>query len=123
MGTTVDLDISPNSSWSRTFNLTQFQGGPPVDLTGMSFGFVVRLSDFDQAEPALVSVVSTASSSQGSVTINATAGQVTVNLLPAATALLSGAGKAQFALWSNPNSTTQTEWANGEFNIVQVPLP
>ena len=123
MGITVDLDISPDSGWSHTFSLTQSPGGPPANLTGLTFGFVVRLSDFDQSEPPLISVNSTVSGSQGSVAINLTTGQVTVYLSPAATMLLFGAEHARFALWSNPNSSTQMEWDAGELNIVQVPLP
>ena len=122
--TQITIPVKPNYVWSRTFSMTQTQGGPPVDLTGITaWGFVVRLNDFDTTEPALISVSNTANS-QGQVTVpTPTNGQVTVTLTPAATALLNGATAGQFVLFSNPGTSTQSDWADGELSVQQVPIP
>src|SRR5579859_6415666 len=88
------------SVWDQTYTLTQTPNGPPIDLTGLVFSFVIRPSLVDTTSPALVQVSSSGSNAQGSVTVTPTAGIVTVNLTPAATRLL-GAGERYYTLWSN----------------------
>lgn len=90
-----------DSIWSETYTLTQSKGGPPIDLTGVPFRFVIRPSVTDATSPALVHVDSTGATSQGSITITPLTGTVYVQLTPAATLLL-GRGTYAYALWANP---------------------
>lgn len=123
MVTTVNETAVINSSWSRTYNLTQYPNGPAIDLTGMVFEFVVRPNITDTTSPALVQLSSSGSTTQGTITITPTSGIVAVNLTPAATLLLARTNIAAYALWSQPGTSTQTMWVEGEFLVQQVAGP
>lgn len=111
----VNFTAASGSQWAQTF---AFVG---VDLTGLSWEFLIRPSVTDAAQPPLVKVTTTVSS-QGQITVNVGAGTVQVVLTPAATTLL-GKGARPHALWSNPGTTTQTTWCEGIFNTSLVPTP
>lgn len=111
----VNFAAAAGSQWAQTF---QFTG---VDITGLSWEFVIRPTVTDTAQPALVKVTTTVSA-QGQITVNTGAGTVQVVLTPAATTLL-GKGARPYALWSNPGTTTATSWCEGVFNTSLVPAP
>jgi hypothetical protein len=101
------------SQWAQAFQL-QNDDGTPVNITGWTWEFVIRLTVTDAASPALVQVT-TAANSQGYITVNTTTATVTVVLNPAATSQL-GKGAKPYTLWSNPGTTTATAWVDGTFN-------
>ncbi|MEU8968155.1 hypothetical protein AB0D11_02570 [Streptomyces monashensis] len=111
----VNFATAAGSQWAQTF---QFTG---VDLTGLSWEFVIRPNVNDTAQPPLVKVTTTVSA-QGQITVNTTTGTVQVVLTPAATSLL-GMGARPYALWSNPGTTTATTWCDGTFNTQLAPAP
>lgn len=110
------------SLWSTTYSLTQYPGGPPIDLTGLVFELVIRTSVNDTSDPPLVRVTSAGSTAQGSVTITPLTGTVTVTLTPAATLAL-GRSTWPYALWSNPDIETATTWVEGTFSTSLVAQP
>jgi len=112
----VAFSAAAGSTWRQTYTITD-QGGP-VDLTGLTWEFVIRPNITDATSPALVSVTTTASP-QGQITVTPLTGTVTVTLTPAATALL-GKGSRPHALWSNPDTDTAICWAEGAFNTQLV---
>lgn len=111
----VNFTTASGSQWAQTF---QFTG---VDLTGLSWEFVIRPTVTDVAQPPLIKVTTTVSS-QGQITVDLTAKTVQVVLTPAATTLL-GKAANPYALWSNPGTTTATTWCEGVFNTTLVPAP
>jgi hypothetical protein len=115
--TQVQFATAAGSQWRQTFTLTNADGSP-IDLTGMAWEFVVRPNVTDATVPALVSVTTTGTA-QGQIDVTPLAGTVTVTLTPAATTLL-GNGSRPHALWSNPDTDTQTVWAEGRFNTQLV---
>lgn len=117
----VPAYVDADGSWSETYTLTDNLGNP-LNLTGYTFQFVVRPTVTNTNEPALISVISTGSTSQGSVTITPLTGVVTVVLTPAATVVL-GQGVYPYALWSNPGTSTQTPWVKGNMSAELVAVP
>lgn len=115
-------DAVAGSAWSRTYTLRQTPGGPPIDLTGLIFRFVIRPSVTDSTSPAAVSVDSTTSTAQGSITVTPLTGVVFVQLKPAATRLLSRSSWP-FALWSNPGTDTELIWDDGTFSTSLAAQP
>lgn len=108
-----------NGQWRQTFTLTA--DGAAIDLTGLTWEFVIRPNVTDATSPALVSVTTTPSA-QGQIDVTPLTGTVTVTLTPAATALL-GKGDRPHTLWSNPGTTTQIPWVEGVFNTALVANP
>lgn len=101
--------------WVETYTFTQTQGGPPIDLTGLVFEFVIRPDVKNTSSPALVQVSSSGSNSQGSISIpTPTNGIVTVTLTPAATTLL-GQGSRPYTLLSGAGTSTASSWVTGSF--------
>jgi hypothetical protein len=111
----ANFATAAGSQWVQTF---QFVG---VDLTGLTWEFVIRPSTTDTAQPPLIKVTTTVSA-QGQITVDVGAGTVQVVLTPAATTLL-GKGARPYALWSNPGTPTATTWCAGVFNSVLAPAP
>jgi hypothetical protein len=111
----VNFGTAAGSQWAQTF---QFTG---VDITGLSWEFVIRPHATDTTVPPLVKVTTTASA-QGQIVVNTVAGTVQVVLTPAATTLLKK-GARPYALWSNPATTSATTWCEGMFNSRLVPAP
>lgn len=111
----ANFATAAGSQWAQTL---QFTG---VDLTGLTWEFVIRPNVTDVAQPPLVKVTTTVGA-QGQITVDLTAKTVQVVLTPAATTLL-GKGARPYALWSNPGTTTATTWCEGVFNSVLVPAP
>lgn len=109
------------SQWTYTYTLTDSSGNP-LNLTGLTFEFVVRPTVTNVVEPALISVSSAASSSQGSITITPLSGLVTVILTPAATSLLAD-GNYPYGLWSAPGTSTATIWYDGNMSASLAALP
>lgn len=109
------------SEWTWTYPLTDANGNP-LNLTGYTFEFVIRPTVTNLVEPPLVSVISTAPSSQGSITIAALTGLVTVVLTPAATSLLQD-GVYPYGLWSAPGTSTATIWYDGHMTSSLAALP
>lgn len=121
MPTQASATAYAGSVWSETYALTQTPNGPPIDLTGLAFSFVIRPSLVDTTSPALVQVSSSGSNAQGSIAVTPTAGIVAVSLTPAATSLL-GQGERYYTLWSNYGTNTATAWVEGTFTSKLVAL-
>lgn len=115
MATQANFSTPSGSQWAQTFTISG------VDLTGLTWEFVIRPTATDTAQPPLVKVTTTVSA-QGQITVNTAAGTVQVVLTPAATSLL-GKGARPYALWSNPGTTSATTWCDGTFNTQLVPTP
>lgn len=115
----VQFASAAGSLWRRTFTITDDSG--PVDLTGLSWEFVIRPNATDATVPALVSVTTTPTA-QGQIDVTPAEGIVTVTLTRAATALL-GKGARPHALWSNPGQDDATCWCEGVFNTQLVAAP
>lgn len=117
----VPAYVDADGTWSETYTLTDNLGNP-LNLTGMVFQFVVRTTLTNTTEPALITVSSSGTTSQGSITITPLTGVVTVSLTPAATLPL-GQGVYPYALWSNPGTSTQTPWVKGNMTSDLVAVP
>lgn len=113
----VSFSSAAGSLWQQTFTLTD-AAGAAINLTGLTWEFVIRPNVTDATVPALVSVTTTATA-QGQITVVPLTGTVTVTLTPAATAIL-GQGARPHALWSNPGTSTATCWCEGRFNTALV---
>lgn len=111
----VNFVAAAGSQWAQTFQLAE------VDITGLSWEFVIRPHATDVTQPPLIKVTATVSA-QGRIVVDTTARTVQVVLTPAATSLL-GKGARPYALWSNPGSTSATTWCDGVFNSTLVPAP
>lgn len=111
----VNFATAAGSAWTQTFSM------PTVDITGLTWEFVIRPTVTDATVPPLVKVTTTVSG-QGQITVDTVARTVQVVLTPAATTLL-GKGARPYALWSNPGTTTATTWCEGVFNTSLVPAP
>ncbi len=111
----ANFATAAGSQWAQTFQIVG------VDLTGLSWEFVIRPNVNDAAQPPLIKVTTTVST-QGQITVDVVAGTVQVVLTPAATSLLQK-GARPYALWSNPGTTSATTWCEGIFNSVLVPAP
>lgn len=121
--TSPNSTVKVSSVFAQTYALTQYPGGPAVDLTGLTVEFVVRPNVFDQSAPPLITVSSTGSTAQGSVTVTPASGLVAVSLTPAATALLNGMNKVAVSLWTQPNTSSAIEWLGAELTVQQVAGP
>jgi hypothetical protein len=116
----MSFTTAAGSQWQQTFTLTN-PDGTPINLTGLTWEFVIRPTVQDAAVPPLVSVTTTPTS-QGSITVTPLTGIVTVTLTPAATTLL-GKGQRPHALWSNPGTPTAITWVAGNFTTQLVANP
>jgi len=116
----VNFATAAGSVWQQTFTLTD-ASGVAINLTGLTWEFVIRPNVTDATAPALVQVTTTATA-QGQITVVPLTGTVTVTLTPAATALL-GQNTRPHALWSNPGTATATCWTEGRFNTALVSQP
>jgi hypothetical protein len=113
----VNFATAAGSTWQQTFTLTD-AAGVAINLTGLTWEFVIRPNVTDATAPALVQVTTTATA-QGQITVVPLTGTVTVTLNPAATTLL-GQNSRPHALWSNPGTSTATVWVEGRFNAALV---
>lgn len=95
--------------------------GNLLDLTGLTWEFVIRPTVTDTAATPLVKVTTTVTA-QGQIVVDLPTATVTVTLNPAATTLL-GRGARPHALWSNPGTTTEVCWLAGNFNSQLVAAP
>lgn len=105
------------AQWVQVFKLTNADGSI-VDLTGLTWEFVIRPAVTDAAPTPLVKVTTTGTS-QGQIVIDIPTGTITVTLTPSATALLGRDSRAH-ALWSNPGTTTAVCWVEGSFDSALV---
>jgi hypothetical protein len=103
-----------SSQWRETYTITDKPNGQPIDLTGLTWTFVIRPNVTDTTVPALV-LVTTTPSMQGQIDVTPLQGIVTVTLTPAVITLL-GKGARPYALRSNTGLTTETLWVEGVFN-------
>lgn len=108
------------SQWAQTFKLTNADGSI-VNLTGLTWEFVIRPSTSDAAVTPLVKVTTTVTA-QGQIVVDTVAATVTVTLTPAATTAV-GQKSLPHALWSNPGTTSATCWLEGRFNNTLVAGP
>jgi hypothetical protein len=111
----VNFAAVAGSQWAQTYTF------PTVDITGLTWEFVIRPNVTDAVQPPLVKVTTTVTS-QGQIIVNTVARTVQVVLTPAATSLL-GKGARAHALHSNPDTTTETTWVDGVFNSRLVAAP
>lgn len=117
----VPAYVDAGGQWTETYTLTD-NSGNPINLTGLTFTLVVRPTVTNLTEPALVSVNSTAPTSQGSITITPLTGVVAVVLTPAATTVLS-AGVYPYGLWSSAGTSTATPWVTGNMTSQLIAIP
>jgi hypothetical protein len=116
----VQINVAAGSQWPQCYQL--LSNGAPADISTATFRFVVRPSTSDTAEPALISVNSVESSSQGYITVTVETATIMVVLSPTATALL-GQSADPYALWMNPGTPSQTDLVTGTSFCQLVPLP
>lgn len=114
-------DLVAGSQWTRSYQL-QNDDGSLFNLVGMTFGMVIRPSASDVTAPALVTVNSSAATTQGYITVTVATATLLVVLSPAATALL-GQNAYPYSLWMNPGTTSATDLVTGTSFCVLVPLP
>lgn len=105
------------SQWVQSFTLKNGDA-TLVNLTGLTWEFVIRPSTSDAAVTPLVKVTTTVGA-QGQIAVDVPTATVTVTLTPAATAPL-GSGARPHALWSNPGTGTAVAWVTGTFNTSLV---
>lgn len=117
----VQINVAAGSQWSQGYQL-QNDDGSIFNITGMAFEFVIRPNASNVAEPAMVSVNSTASSAQGYITVTVETATLLVVLSPTATALL-GQSVNPYSLWMNPGTSSQTDLVQGASFCVLVALP
>jgi hypothetical protein len=116
----VQINVASGSQWPQGYQL--LSNGVPADITGATFSFVVRPNSSDKTEPALVSVNSVESNSQGFITVTVETATLMVVLSPTATALM-GQSAYPYALWMNPGLSSQTDLVTGTSFCQLVPLP
>ena len=117
----VQINVAAGSQWSQGYQL-QNDDSSPFNITGMTFEFVIRPNTSNAAEPAMVSVNSTASSAQGYITVTVETATLLVVLSPTATELL-GQSANPYSLWMNPGTSSQTDLVQGTSFCVLVALP
>lgn len=113
--------LAAGSQWIGGYQL-QNDNGTLLDITGMTFAFSIRPTASDITAPALVSVNSTAATTQGYITVTIATATLLVVLSPAATALL-GQNAYPYAFWMNPGTPSATDLVVGTSFCVLVPLP
>lgn len=106
------------SQWSEGYQFFN-DDDTLMDLSTKTFGFVVRPTVADVAEPAQISVSSTGATSQGYITVTLATATVLVVLSDTATALL-GQSNRPYALWMDPGGNDQTAVVVGLMNSRQV---
>ena len=114
-------DLAAGSQWTRSYQL-QNDDKSIFDITGMTFAFSIRPTASDITAPALVTVNSTAATTQGYITVTVAAATLLVVLSPAATALL-GQNAYPYSFWMNPGTTSATDLVTGTSFCNLVPLP
>lgn len=115
-----NTDGGTGTLWRRSFRFSA--DGVLIDLTGLTWQFVIRTSVIDKTSPALISVTQTPNA-QGSITVDLPTSVVTVTLTGVATALLTK-GDRPLALWSNPTDPSgRILWVEGIFNAIPVATP
>lgn len=107
------------SQWSAVFTVYN-EDGTLANLTGKIFELVVRATA--STPSVLFSVTSTASTANGTVTVDTAASAVTVIVNPAATALLTGGG-GNYTLWMDQGLSDATALVTGVFLAQAVPAP
>lgn len=112
MTTQANAVAFAGSQWREIYTFTN--NGVAIDLTGLTWKFVIRPNVTDTTSPALVAVTTTANA-QGQIVVTPVAGIVTVTLTPATITML-GKGARPYALRSDPGLTTETLWVEGTFN-------
>ena len=113
--------LAAGSQWTCGYQL-QNDNGTLLDPTGATFEFVLRPTASDITAPALVSVNSTAATTQGYITVTVATATLIVVLSPTATALL-GQSTLPYSLWMNPGTPSATDFVAGTSFCVLVPLP
>ena len=113
--------VTPGAAWRLTVACRDDYENP-LPLATKTLSLVIRPSTADATQPALVKVTSAGATAQGSVTVDPTAGLVSVVVLPAATILLAGQPTWAYGLWENPASDADPLVA-GMLTTLPVALP
>jgi hypothetical protein len=116
----IQINVAAGSQWAQGYQL--LSNGSPMDISTYTFEFVVRPNASDKTSPALVSVNSTESSSQGYIEVTVDTAVLIVVLSATATALLGGQAYP-YSLWLNPGTSGQVDLVTGVSFCQLVPLP
>lgn len=110
---------SQGSEWSATFTL-QNDDGTPMNITGKSFEFVARPTAANRSSTPQVKVTDTASTAQGTITVNLAASTVEVITTAAANTGWSG---GVYTLWMDPGASDATALAQGPYLLQPTAAP
>ena len=108
------------------YTFTFLQPGPfstiPYPISGATWQYVVRPAPTDESAPLID--ITTASTSEGQITVTSTAtlSQVLLTILPAATQPLAP-GTYYHTLWMNPDTNAAYAWLTGLLQIEGNPQP
>ncbi|GAB2696010.1 hypothetical protein [Kitasatospora kifunensis] len=116
----ANWELAVGSQSSLQFVFTQ-PSGALYNITGLSWEFRVRTDPTDTSTAPLIEITQTGNA-QGLITANTSASTVLLTLNPAATQTMAAATYA-WALWSNPGTTTATQWVGGSFRLDPVVQP
>jgi hypothetical protein len=115
-----DMKLPRGGQQSVKFALKTADGITPYPIVGKSFKYAVRNDPEDEGSP-LIGITS-ASTSQGQLTVDTDKSTVTLSMLAAATADLAP-GVYYHALWMDPLMTTQFDWFVGKFILQPATQP
>lgn len=110
---------SQGSLWSAVFTL-QNDDGTPMDITGKSFEFVARPAVTNRSTPPKVQVSNTASTVQGTITVNLVASTVEVIVTASANTGWTG---GVYTLWMDPGLPDATALAQGPYLLQPTATP
>jgi len=113
--------LAAGSQWTCGYQLVN-DDNTLFNISGATFEFVIRPTASDITAPALVTVNSTAATTQGYITVTVSTATLLVVLSPTATALL-GQSTFPYSLWMNPGTPSATDLVAGTSFCVLVPLP
>ena len=116
----ANWELPIGSQSSLQFVITQ-PSGALYNITGLIWEFRVRTDPLDTSTAPLIEVTQTANA-QGVITASISTATVLLTLNPAATQTMA-AGTYAWALWSNPGTTTATQWVGGTFRLDPVVQP
>lgn len=109
-----------DSQWSAVFTITN-DDGTLANLTNKTFEMVIR-DRLGGSGVVLSSVSSTASTLDGSITVNVTASTLDVVLTPVAVDAVANGG-APYTLWMDPNLPDATALVTGVIYVNPVATP
>jgi hypothetical protein len=118
MPNTYTVVSSRNSAWSCSFQILD-DDKVPADLLGKTFTFVARVSVKDQTTPPPIEVTSTASTAQGTITVDLDTATLLVIVNKSATNWSGGV----FTLWMNAGLSDQVALVQGPFLLQPTATP